>query len=45
MGALKNLDVLVIDIQNTFLEAPTKEHIFFYAGYEWKAYKEKVFFF
>ena len=42
MDALKNLDFLASDIQNTFLESPTKEHTFFYAGYEWKAYKEKV---
>ena len=42
MTALNNLENLASDIQNTFLESPTKEHTFFYAGYEWKAYKEKV---
>ena len=39
MDALKNLDVLSGDVQNAFLEAPTKEKIFFYAGDEWKADK------
>ena len=42
MAALNNLDVLAGDIQNAFLEAPTKEKIFFYAGDEWKADKDKV---
>ena len=40
---LNNLDILAGDIQDDFLEAPTKENIFFYAGDEWKADKEKVF--
>ena len=39
---LNNLDILAGDIQDDFLEAPTKENIFFYAGDEWKADKEKV---
>ena len=42
MAALNNLDVLAGDIQNAFLAAPTKEKIFFYAGDEWKADKDKV---
>ena len=42
MAALNNLYVLAGDIQNAFLEAPTKEKIFFYAGDEWKADKDKV---
>ena len=42
VAALNNLDVLAGDIQNAFLSAPTKEKIFFYAGDEWKADKDKV---
>jgi hypothetical protein len=42
MAALNNLDILAGDIQNVFLEAPTKEKIFFYAGEEWKSDKGKV---
>jgi hypothetical protein len=42
MAALNNLDILAGDIQNAFLEAPTKEKIFFYAGDEWKSDKGKV---
>ena len=42
MAALNNLDVLAGDIQNAFLEAETKEKIFFYAGDEWKSDKDKV---
>ena len=42
VAALNNLDVLVGDIYNAFLEAPTKEKIFFYDGDEWKADKDKV---
>ena len=37
MVALNGLELLAGDIQNAFLEAPTKENIFFYAGDEWKA--------
>ena len=42
MGDLNNLEVLAGDIQNAFLEAQTKEKIFFYTGDEWKADKGKV---
>ena len=42
MAALNNLDILADYIQNAFFEAPTKENIFFCAGDEWKADKEKV---
>ena len=42
MDGLNNLDVLAGDIQNDFLEAPTKKKIFFCAEYEWKADKNKV---
>ena len=39
MSVLNNLDVLFGDIQNAFLEAPTEENIFLYAGDEWKSDK------
>ena len=42
MTALNNLDVLAGDIHNAFLEAPTKEKIFFCAGDEWKSYTGNV---
>ena len=42
MAALNNLGILAGDIQNAFLETPTKEKIFFYAGEEWKSDKGKV---
>ena len=42
MAALNGLDILAGDIQNAFLEAPTKERVFFYAGDEWKADKDRV---
>ena len=42
MAALNNLDILAGDIQNAFLESPTKEKIYFYAGEEWKADQGKV---
>ena len=42
IAALNDLDILAGDIQNAFLEAPTKEKIFFYAGDEWKSDKDKV---
>ena len=41
MGDLNNLEVLAGDIQNAFLEAQTKEKIFFYTGDEWKVDKDK----
>ena len=34
MDNLNDLDILVGDIRNAFLEVPTKENIFIYAGYE-----------
>ena len=37
VAALNNLDVLAGDIQNAYLNAPTEEKLFFYAGKEWKA--------
>ena len=45
IAALKNLDVLSGDIQNSFLEYPTNSKIFFYSGDEYKADKDKVFLF
>jgi hypothetical protein len=42
VAALNDLDILAGDIQNAFLEAPTKEKIFFYAGDEWKSDKDRV---
>ena len=42
IAALKNLDILARDIHNFFFESPTKQKIFFYAGDEWKADKDKV---
>ena len=42
MAALTGLELLAGDIQNDFLEAPTKEKIFFYAGNEWKADEGRV---
>ena len=42
MAALNGLELLAGDIQNAFLEAPTKENIFFYAGDEWKADEGRV---
>ena len=42
MAALNGLELLAGDIQNAFLEAPTKENIFFYAGDEWKANEGRV---
>ena len=41
MAAMNNLDVLSVDIQNDFIEAPSKEKIFFYARDEWKVDKDK----
>ena len=34
VSSLNNLGVLAGNIQNAFLEAPTKENIFFFAGDE-----------
>ena len=42
MEALNGLDLLAGDMQNAFLEAPTKKKIFFYTGNEWKANKGRV---
>ena len=42
IAALNGLDILAGDIQNAFLEAPTKEKVFFYAGEEWKSNKDRV---
>ena len=42
MDALNNLDVLAGDIQNDFIEASTKDKVFFYAGDDCKADKENV---
>ena len=37
VAALNGLNVLAGDIQNAYLNAPTEEKLFFYAGKEWKA--------
>ena len=42
MAALNGLELVAGDIQNAFLEAPTREKILFYAGYEWKANEGRV---
>ena len=42
MAVLNGLELLAGDIQNAFLEAPTKEKIFFYAGDEWRADEGRV---
>ena len=39
---LNDLDTLAGDIQNSYLNAPTKEKTFFYAGDEWKSDQGKV---
>ena len=36
IAALNYLDILAGDIQNAYLNAPTKYKVFFYAGDEWK---------
>ena len=41
MDYLNNFYVLASDINNAFLEFPTNEKIFFYAGGAWKADKDK----
>ena len=40
--ALNDLKILVGDIQNAYLNAFTKEKIYFKAGDEWKADKRKI---
>ena len=42
IAALNNVDVLAGDIQNAYLNAKTKEEIYFIAGDEWKANKDKI---
>ena len=42
IAALNGLDVLAGDIQNTYLNAPTKEKNYFYAGDEWGADKGRL---
>ena len=42
VAALNGLNILAGDIQNVFLEAPTKEKVFFYAGEEWKSNKDRI---
>lgn len=42
IAALNDLNILAGDIQNAFLEAPVGEKIFFYAGEEWGADKDRV---
>ena len=40
MAYLNNLDASSGDIHHVFLEAPTKEKIFFFAGDEWNTEQE-----
>ena len=42
VAALNGLSVLAGDVQNAYLNAPTKEKIYFIAGNEWKADEGKV---
>ena len=42
--ALNYLKIMAGDIQNAYLNAPTKERVFFYAGYEWKSDKVRQVF-
>ena len=42
LAALNGLDLLAGDIQNDFLEVPTKEKIFVYAGDKWKSDEGKI---
>ena len=42
LAALNNLKVLAGDIQNAYLNAYTKEKIYFCAGNEWKSNKGRV---
>ena len=42
VAALNDLGILAGDIQNAFLEAPVGEKIFFYAGEEWGADRDRI---
>ena len=42
IAALNDFDILSGDIQNAYLNAPTKEKVFFYAGDEWKSNKGRA---
>ena len=37
IAALNDLNILAGDIQNAYLNAPTTEKVYFYAGSEWGA--------
>ena len=39
---LNYLDILAGDIQNSYLNTPTKEKVFLYAGDEWKYDQAKI---
>ena len=42
IASLNDLKILTGDIQSAYLNAHTKEKIYFYAGDEWKGSKERV---
>ena len=42
IAALNNLDILAGDVQNAYLNAPTKEKVYFTAGNEWKADEGRI---
>ena len=42
IAALNDLEILSGDIQNAYLNSPTKEEVFFYAGDEWKSNKGRA---
>ena len=42
VAALNGLDILAGDVQNAYLNAPTKEKVYFVAGSEWKANEGKT---
>ena len=42
ISALDGLDILSGDIQNAYLNAPTKKKLFFYDGDKWKSDQGKV---
>ena len=42
IAALNDLDILAGDIQNAYLNAETKENIYFIAGDEWKANRGRI---
>ena len=42
VSALNDIDILVGDIQNAYLNAETKEKIFFYTRDKWKSDQGKV---